>query len=92
MKTHWKRGKREREYIEQLNATLNKIKRPVRTREEERVYRKEFYENNKEETLERNKLKITCDCGTVVRKVDYKRHEKCKKHQKLHKLTSRLIF
>ena len=73
--------KREREYIEELNATLNKIKRPVRTREEERIYRKDFYENRKEEILEKNKLKIICDCGTTVRKVDFKRHQRCKKHQ-----------
>ena len=37
--------KREREYIEELNATLNKA-RPFRTDEELKEYKKEYLENN----------------------------------------------
>ena len=47
--------RREREYIEQLNATLNQIKRPVRTTEEANEYRKEYYEENKEDIKQKNK-------------------------------------
>ena len=39
----------EREFIEAIKPTLNKIKRPLRTEEEALEYRKEHYENNKEE-------------------------------------------
>ena len=39
--------KREREYIEELNATLNKA-RPFRTDEELKEYKKEYVENNKD--------------------------------------------
>ena len=39
--------KREREYIEQLNATLNKIK-PVRTNDEKQNYHLSYYQNNKD--------------------------------------------
>ena len=47
--------RREREYIEQLNATLNQIKRPVRTTEEANEYRKDYYEENKEDIKQKNK-------------------------------------
>ena len=39
----------EREFIEQIKPTLNKIKRPIRTEEEAIEYRKEHYNQNKEE-------------------------------------------
>ena len=73
--------RREREYIEQLNATLNQIKRPNRTPEEKKQYHKDDYEKKKHIILEHNKTKITCDCNSVVRKVDYNRHTRSKKHQ-----------
>jgi hypothetical protein len=45
---------RERFWIETLHATLNKI-RPNRTKEEIKIYRKNHYEQHKEEIKEQNK-------------------------------------
>ena len=45
---------------------------------------KEYIEDNKEkikEYSEKNKVKITCICGSCFRKVDKNRHERTKKHQ-----------
>ena len=43
---------------------------------------KKWYQSNKEKLLDKLKVKISCDCGSVVRKSDIKRHERSKKHQK----------
>jgi len=41
---------------------------------------KEYRNKNREQILEKAKLKITCECGSNIRKADYKRHTKSKKH------------
>ena len=41
---------------------------------------KEYRQKNKYVISEKNKIKMTCDCGTVVRKSDFARHKKTKKH------------
>lgn len=49
------------------------------TKEKQKKYRKqrkEYYEKNK-------KIKIKCECGLIVSKAYYKKHQKTKKHQKL---------
>ncbi len=38
------------------------------------------YEKNKETILEKRKEKITCECGSTLRKADISQHLKCKKH------------
>ena len=73
--------RKEREYIEQLNATLNKI-RPVRTEEEHVEYHRQYYAEKKEQLLTKfQTTKVSCECGTVVRKADFRRHERSNKHQ-----------
>jgi len=42
---------------------------------------KEHYKNNKDEINEKRKEKVTCQCGSIVRKGDIKRHEKSLKHK-----------
>jgi len=42
---------------------------------------KEYRENNEEKIKERRKAKITCECGSCVRKYDLSRHIRSKKHQ-----------
>ena len=43
--------------------------------------RKENYENNKDIINEKAKEKITCDCGSIIRKSDIARHRNSNKHQ-----------
>jgi len=53
-------------------------------KEKAKEYMKEYIEYNKEkikEYSEKNKVKITCICGSCFRKVDKNRHERTKKHQ-----------
>ena len=79
---------KERELIEELNATLNNDI-PTRTQKEYRKnnkeyfkkYQKEYRENNKEIIKEKRKEKIICECGCEITKYHLSRHLKSKKHQ-----------
>ena len=42
---------------------------------------KEWYIDNKEQLLEQRKIKIECECGSVVRKADISHHRRSTKHQ-----------
>ena len=44
---------------------------------------KQYYLVHKDKILATRKQKMTCECKCVVRRGDYKRHLKTKKHQKL---------
>jgi len=43
---------------------------------------KEYYETNKDNISEQKKFKVTCECGSVVRKTDIQRHRRTNKHLK----------
>jgi len=43
---------------------------------------KQYKQDNRERIAERDKQKVTCDCGSNVRKYDLNRHKRSKKHQK----------
>ena len=64
--------KRERFYIENYECVNKKI--PNRTD-------KEYYLKKKDIISEKHKLKITCECGSVIRKCAIARHKKSIKHQ-----------
>ena len=87
--------KKEREFIEQMTATLNRNK-PYTTIEEKKAYKKEWTNNNwdrvkeqkqiwweehKHISNEKKKEKMQCNCGSCIRIADFNRHEKTKKHQ-----------
>jgi hypothetical protein len=42
---------------------------------------RKYYEENKEQIAERMKQKIICECGSILRKSDFPRHQRSKKHQ-----------
>tara|TARA_R110002012_G_scaffold2722_1_gene12903 strand:- start:223 stop:732 length:510 start_codon:yes stop_codon:yes gene_type:complete len=42
---------------------------------------KKHYEANKDIIIEKRKIKITCECGSHIRKSDFVKHCKSKKHQ-----------
>ena len=42
---------------------------------------KQYYEKNKTNILDLRKQKITCECKSIVRRGDFKRHQRSKKHQ-----------
>jgi len=43
-------------------------------------YKEKYREKYKDKINEKNKIKITCECGSIFRKSDKARHEKSKKH------------
>jgi hypothetical protein len=74
---------RERYWLETLQASLNKVK-PTRTKKEllqyHNNYNTDYYEKNQKQILEKNKIKTTCECGSIYNKDTKARHEKSKKH------------
>ena len=75
--------KREREVYEELDAKMNML-RPYLTQEEIKQYHKQYdqayYQANKQKISERDKQKIKCDCGSIVRRSDILKHNRTKKH------------
>ena len=60
-----------KDYYKEYNET---------NKEEKNQQNKEYYETNKEKIREKQREKITCECGCKVIKVHLKRHERNKKH------------
>ena len=69
--------RKERKYIETLNATLNIIKRPQVGQEEKRELYKEYYDTHKEEISEHKKgyYKDTVEERRTYRKTYYYEHQ-----------------
>ena len=59
----------------------NNKKYSVDHREESKEYFKKYYAEHKEEIHEKNKERITCDCGRQVRKNGIPRHKKSQFHK-----------
>ena len=89
--------KKEREWIEKLQPTLNCQKLPYRTEEDIKKYKKEYsikisdenkvrckkwYNDNKERVKKYRSEQIECECGSIIRKHNLYRHRKSKKHLK----------
>ena len=49
-------------------------------REKILIRKKKHYETNKEEIHDKAKAKVSCECGSIVRKGDIAKHYKTKKH------------
>ena len=86
--------KKEREYMEEYKPSLNMVI-AHQDKEEKKEYHKEWYKTNKlkvltqqkeryetkkEEIHEKAKVKVYCECGSIVRKDTILRHYKTKKH------------
>ena len=53
--------------------------------EKNKEKKKEYYNNNKEQINKDRQEKITCECGSIIRKGYISQHRKTKKHLKLMK-------
>ena len=77
-KTEWRKGYRER------NRKVHNERARLYYAENKEAIRKQknkFREENKEAIIIKKKIKMTCECGSVVRKDDMARHKRTKKHQ-----------
>ena len=83
-----------KEYYENNKEYIKEQKKEWRENNKEKIaeQNKEWRENNKEEIAEKKKQKyennkhklaekITCNCGSIIRSTDIRRHEKSNKHQ-----------
>ena len=76
-------------YKDNKEASIIKMKQYYEDNKEEiQLYKKKYYEDHKEDIrkhfalhAEARKTKITCACGSTIRKVDNKRHEDSTKHK-----------
>ena len=51
-----------------------------RNRDQKSEHKKVYYQNNKDKIKVDSAVKITCECGCVIRRGDIARHRKSKKH------------
>ena len=74
------RSKKERmkEYREKNKEHIKEQKKKYYEKNKDKI--KELYEKNKEKINEKKKEKITCECGSIIRKSDLARHKKSGKH------------
>jgi hypothetical protein len=66
-------------YRENNKELISEKYKEYRKNNKEKI--KEYYENNKEKINEKRKEKVECQCGSIVRKSDIKRHERTQKHK-----------
>ncbi len=75
---------RERYHIE--NTECVNLVRPIVTDEDRKQYHKQYDKQYKldhvEDIKQHSKEKITCDCGSIVRRDGISKHKKSKKHIK----------
>ena len=70
-------------YYDNKDKVLERVKNHYQDNKEKiKEYSKEYNINNKERISERNKVKMTCECGSIVRKSDINRHNRTIKHKK----------
>ena len=72
-----------KEYRENNKDKIKEKKKQYRENNKDKIkeINKEYYEDNKEKIKEYSKIKITCDCGSELRKADIARHKKSQKHK-----------
>ena len=73
-----------KEYTEQNKKIIKNKAKEYRKINKELISEKakEHYQNNKELINERKKVKMTCECGSIIRKADKSTHYKSLKHKK----------
>ena len=80
------RTQKEYNYDNKDKLTIQRKKQYENTKNYVLQQSKKWYENNKDKKLlkckEYQKIKVTCDCGSIISKGQYKRHCRSKKHQK----------
>jgi len=70
-----------KEYNKKYSKEYNKVNKN-KIKEYNKEYSKKHRQANKQIISEKRKIKITCECGSTLRKDVYLRHCKSKKHQK----------
>ena len=69
--------------LRKLDKNIWNKKYRKNNKEEINAQKKEYWHTNKEKLNKKRKEKITCDCGSIIRKGNLSKHIKSKKHAKL---------
>ena len=72
---------RHKQYYEQNKDEIKQYQEQYREQNKDEA--KQYYQRNKDKINEKNKQKVTCECGCIVRKGNISIHLKSKKHLKL---------
>jgi len=64
-----------KEYLSEKNKNWRE-----ENKDQKKIMDKKNYEKNKEQISEKGKLRVTCECGKELTKVNLTRHKKSKKH------------
>jgi hypothetical protein len=75
-------SERYKKYFNENKEKVYKKNKKYRDKNKEKISKrsKEYYQNNKDIINEQRKEKITCECGSIVRKPHIARHRKSLKH------------
>ena len=76
-------GRTKQEWYENNREIILEKLKQYRNDNREKIleHKKNHYENNKQIILEKAKEKITCECGSIIRKDFMLKHEKTLKHK-----------
>jgi len=79
-----KHNEMKKQYHKKNKEKIKEWSKQFRTVNQEKIKKEKakYYEKNKTKINEQKKVKVTCECGGVVRKSDLARHRKTKKHLK----------
>jgi len=47
-----------------------------------KIYKQKYYKANRDKILSKFKVKVTCECGSILNKYELARHKTTKLHQK----------
>tara|TARA_R110002020_G_scaffold187652_2_gene386132 strand:- start:63 stop:731 length:669 start_codon:yes stop_codon:yes gene_type:complete len=72
----------QKKYREDNREYLKEYDKNRKNKKERYENNKKFYQLNKEEINKKKKERITCECGSIIRKSDISRHRKSIKHIK----------
>ena len=73
--------KRKKKYYEDNKENEKEKERKKKWYEDNKKKKDKWYQDNKEKIKEKAKIKIECECGSVIRKDAKIQHKKTQKHQ-----------
>ena len=65
-----------------MEKNEQEIKKQLEQKEKANEYSKLYRKENREMLLKKMKVKVTCECGSIVCKYNLNEHKQSKKHQK----------
>ena len=74
-------GRTTKHYREEHKEKMSKYQKVYRVENKDNLKQQKVEYRQRDDVIEKRKLKIVCSCGCQIRKEDIRRHERTKKHQ-----------